>query len=286
MEYRIGDFSLIARLSVKTLRFYHEEGLLEPDRVDSFTGYRYYGEGALERARVISKLRDLEFSLAEIREILATCEDDESIVDRVARKAKEIEDKLERFRRVDEELSRMLQSAKEKSIMDANAGTEVKTIGDIDVVSVRYKGKYAEMGRFFGGLFRAAGRDSAGAPFALYYDEEFKDDDADIEVCIPLKTGTVARRSAEVSDTMKAGGEQSAAYAFRTIPGGSVASTLHRGSYETIGDSYKVLADYLATNKLSGTTPSRELYLKGPGIIFRGNPKNYVTELQIPIKEK
>jgi effector-binding domain-containing protein len=30
--------------------------------------------------------------------------------------------------------------------------------------------------------------------------------------------------------------------------------------------------------------PTREVYLKGPGMIFRGNPKNYVTEIQIPVE--
>ncbi|HEX2954886.1 MAG TPA: MerR family DNA-binding transcriptional regulator, partial [Bacillota bacterium] len=51
MKYQIGDFSKITRLSVKTLRFYHEEGLLCPDFIDPDSGYRYYDESLLERAR-------------------------------------------------------------------------------------------------------------------------------------------------------------------------------------------------------------------------------------------
>lgn len=38
----IGDFSLITHLSIKTLRYYHQAGLLEPAEVDPSTGYRYY----------------------------------------------------------------------------------------------------------------------------------------------------------------------------------------------------------------------------------------------------
>ncbi|MEN8905119.1 MAG: MerR family DNA-binding transcriptional regulator, partial [Clostridiales bacterium] len=44
MKYQIGDFSKISRLSIKTLRYYHEIGLLCPVIVDKNTGYRYYNE--------------------------------------------------------------------------------------------------------------------------------------------------------------------------------------------------------------------------------------------------
>ena len=38
----IGDFSLMTHLSIKTLRYYHQVGLLEPAEVDEHTGYRSY----------------------------------------------------------------------------------------------------------------------------------------------------------------------------------------------------------------------------------------------------
>ena len=61
--YSIGQFSLMTRLSVRTLRKYHENGLLIPDYTDEETGYRYYGEQSIERAQVITGLRSLDFSL-------------------------------------------------------------------------------------------------------------------------------------------------------------------------------------------------------------------------------
>ena len=42
LVFSIGEFSKITGLTVKTLRFYHEQGLLHPTHVDSETGYRYY----------------------------------------------------------------------------------------------------------------------------------------------------------------------------------------------------------------------------------------------------
>lgn len=64
MRYQIGDFSLISRLSIKTLRYYHECGLLEPSFVDSESGYRFYDQNCLERVRIINELKELGFSLA------------------------------------------------------------------------------------------------------------------------------------------------------------------------------------------------------------------------------
>ena len=49
----IGDFSRMTQLSVKTLRHYHEVGLLEPDRVDPATGYRHYAPEQVPTAQVV-----------------------------------------------------------------------------------------------------------------------------------------------------------------------------------------------------------------------------------------
>ena len=67
----IGDFSRATHLSVRTLRRYHEAGLLEPDTVDAQTGYRYYDPGQIPTAQVIHRLRDLDVPLPEVRRILA-----------------------------------------------------------------------------------------------------------------------------------------------------------------------------------------------------------------------
>jgi DNA-binding transcriptional MerR regulator len=67
---RIGDFSRLSRVSVKTLRFYDEKGLLRPIQVDWFTGYRHYEYHQLPRLYRILALKDLGFSLEEIGELL------------------------------------------------------------------------------------------------------------------------------------------------------------------------------------------------------------------------
>ena len=68
--FTIGQFSRITGLTVKTIRLYHEKDVLKPAWVDDETGYRYFDQADAERARVIRHLRDLEFPLAEIRELV------------------------------------------------------------------------------------------------------------------------------------------------------------------------------------------------------------------------
>ncbi len=59
----IGDFSRMTHLSVKALRFYHDQGLLEPARIDPATGYRFYDPRQVPVAQVIRRFRDLGNSI-------------------------------------------------------------------------------------------------------------------------------------------------------------------------------------------------------------------------------
>ena len=68
----IGRFARLSGLSVGTLRHYDELGLLRPAEVDGETGYRRYRPGQLPEARAIRRLRELELSLDQIRQVLAT----------------------------------------------------------------------------------------------------------------------------------------------------------------------------------------------------------------------
>src|SRR5258708_29269370 len=67
----IGDFSRATHLTVKTLRHYHEPGLLEPAQIDPQTGYRRYTTEQIPVAQIIRRFRDLDMPLNEIRSVLS-----------------------------------------------------------------------------------------------------------------------------------------------------------------------------------------------------------------------
>jgi Predicted transcriptional regulators len=66
--YKISEFANIVDCSVKTLRYYDEIGLLTPDEVDEFTGYRYYSDNNIKDYQLISLLKSVDFTLTEIIE--------------------------------------------------------------------------------------------------------------------------------------------------------------------------------------------------------------------------
>src|ERR1700748_2512592 len=67
----IGDFSRATHLTVKTLRHYHELGLLEPAQVDPRTGYRRYSTEQIQVAQIIRRFRDVDIPLSDIRAVLS-----------------------------------------------------------------------------------------------------------------------------------------------------------------------------------------------------------------------
>lgn len=68
-KYKIGEFSRLGRVTVRTLRHYEKIGLLKPGIVDMWTGYRYYSPEQLQKLLSIVQLKQLGFSLAEIAEL-------------------------------------------------------------------------------------------------------------------------------------------------------------------------------------------------------------------------
>lgn len=92
--YRIGDFSRIANVTVKTLRYYAREGLLTPVWVDRFTSYRYYSLEQLPRLNRILALKDLGFSLEEIKPLLNSTLPVEELRGILSRKKTELELRL------------------------------------------------------------------------------------------------------------------------------------------------------------------------------------------------
>jgi DNA-binding transcriptional MerR regulator len=76
MKMQIKEFAKISGVSVRTLHYYDEIGLLPPAFVERTTGYRYYDENSLLRMQEILFYRELDFSLKSISEILSSPDHD------------------------------------------------------------------------------------------------------------------------------------------------------------------------------------------------------------------
>lgn len=270
MRYQIGDFSIISRLSIKTLRYYHECGLLEPAFIDESSGYRYYDQECLERVKIINKLKEMDFPLKEIKEILDHCQDDTELISYAQKKSEEIQEKIERYNQMQKKLEAFIQQTRQVGEEKTQMSSEIiiKEIPDLLIASIRFKGKYQDISQAFNSLFKKYGRYCNGAPFSLYYDNDYKEDDADIEACLPVRT-------AAESDGIKC----------RKLAGGKAVTVIHRGPYETIGQSYRLLIDHLHENNRQTQIPYREVYHKGPGLILPRSPKKFITEIQMLLEK-
>ena len=268
--FSIGEFSRITGLSVKALRLYHEKGILVPFTVDESTGYRYYTHQNAEKARIVKELREMEFSLTDIQAIVDVDADEEAILEALSRQKQALKEKVSNYKTILKTLDAIISSEREAQMASEQQAYEVeeKVLDDILIAGIRYTGKYCDCGTYFSQLGRKMGRYLSGKPFNLYYDPEYKEDGADIESCFPVRDS----KPVEGVDV-------------RTLPGGKCISQLHRGSYEQLGRSYEKLLVYVKEKGINLKIPSREIYLKGPGMIFKGNPKKYLTEIQMMIEE-
>ena len=265
-SYSIGEFSKVTGLSVKTLRFYHEKGILAPSSVDDISGYRFYDESKVEKARVIMRLRAMEFSLEDIAAVLGECADDADVLNYLERQKGDLQQRIREDRDTVRSLNEIIASEREaRQILEhSSSAIEERTLEAMLIAGLRTKGKYSDCGAGFARLSKTLGRYFCGKPLCLYYDAEYREEDADYETCVPI------RKEVQVPGV-----------SVRTLPGGRCFALVHKGPYPALGRSYARILAYLHDKGLNVILPTREVYLKGPGFLFRGNPKKYLTEIQL-----
>lgn len=265
--YKISEFSKITNISVKALRYYDEEKILQPSSRGE-NNYRLYDETDYNKAKLIGLLRSFDFSIIEVRDVLSLCENEEDLPFIIKEKIAIIETNIKKEKTLISSLEKHLIKMSERETNDMNYIIEIKEIPSVKVASIRFQGSYSDVGKYIGTIYKEVMGNAAGAPFNCYYDECYQEI-ADIELCVPIKKSITAK-----STTVK------------QLPPISAICTTHVGSYETLNLAYKALLDYTKANSIECDLPSREIYQKGPGSIFKGNPDKYVTDIMFPIKRK
>jgi effector-binding domain-containing protein len=266
---QIGDFSKLSFVTVKALRYYDEIGLLKPERVDEFTGYRYYSASQLPRLNRIVALKNLGLSLDEVAQFLRNDVAVASILDVLHTKQAEIkgrlEEETERLTRVEEWLK---QTETEGKMPDYEI--VIKKIKPQKVLSIRrILPAYGHISELFSAIGPYIGQVHApvkGPPFAVYYDREFKETDVDVEVAFPVWRDVKTTGEFKVYEMAEC----------------QVAALTHKGSYETIGQAYNALMQWVETNGYQPSGPCREVYFTDPA---KTPPGEYVTEIQFPAEK-
>lgn len=196
----IGEFARRTRLSPKALRIYDELGLVTPARVDPDSGYRFYREDQVERARLVGQLRRLDMPLATIGRVLAL---------EGAEAARAIAEWWGGVEAVSDERRALVAYLQTRLRGDENTVYDIKlrTMPERALVSINRHVDRSGTDAFFQDAFsrlRAAApgvRGIAGVPFLIFYGEVSDDSDGPIELCRPIERDPAAdptRRTADL----------------------------------------------------------------------------------------
>ncbi len=271
--FKIGDFSKLGQVSVKTLRYYDELGLLKPVEVDRFTGYRYYSADQLHRLNRILALKDLGLSLEEVAQLL-----DEELSAAQLRGMLRLK-QVEARERVQEEQARLarvearLRQIEEEGKMPTYE-VVLKKVPPQKVASVRGTiANYGEPGPLWSELESYLARHGirpTGPCLTVYHDPEYRERDVDAEVCEP------------VDSVAEGGDERIKIYELPAVE--TMASVVHRGPFTTFHEAYAALMEWLQRNGYRIIGPNREYYLHTTEPVNNDDP-SYVTEIQVPVQK-
>ncbi|HET6985118.1 MAG TPA: MerR family transcriptional regulator [Kribbella sp.] len=258
----IGEFAQATQLSVRTLRRYHESGLLEPASIDPSSGYRYYTTGQIPSAQVIHRLRELDVPLADVGKILAT-EDPQARADLIAAHLDRLQASLDRTRAAVTSLQRLLQPepgglAVELRSEPARMVAGITDVVDLDDVLPWYDGAMAELDS------AVAGPERLGPPGGHYDNDLFTIGRGTLLVYYPVATSPSYGRVQPVE-----------------LPAVELAATIHHGPHDDIDVTYGRLATWAVDHTLTVAGPVQETYTVGP----RDNPDSasWRTEIAWPV---
>lgn len=273
--FKIGDFSRIARVSCRLLRYYDEIGLLTPATTDRHTGYRYYSAAQLPTLNRILVLKDLGLSLDEIVKVM-----------RSEFSALQLRDFLHARR---DELARSLAAEQDRLRQLDTRIAQIETSGELvaDDVLVRsdpsqwllstrqilpsFAAAREVIGTVVRSVKKAVPAESLGPLMAIAHAPEFEPDRLDVEV------GYVVRK--RVNDVVA---ENGLAMKVRELPGTERLATCVRiGLPEHAHLITGKIGTFVEANGYRLAGPSREVFLQPPRL---DRMAESVVEMQFPIE--
>lgn len=263
---KIGEFSQLGQVSIRTLRHYDEIDLLHPQLVDEESGYRYYSVRQLEVLAQIVLLRELKFSLKEIKSLIH--EDPKILTAALLKKDREIEEEIQRDQFRQQQIHQMIQRMQYKGKFQVT----IKKIPAFSIISLRKKIKsfYHEglLWEEFKALLKKQDISYPSEPdknLTIFHDEEYLEEGVDVEVAI------ISDKTAE-EPLQK-----------RELPVLEQAAVIYvEGNYHQLPEAYQAFAEWLEEHReFNMVKATRQICHVGPEHTV--NPEEYLTELQIPL---
>ncbi|RAQ94377.1 hypothetical protein A4R35_02455 [Thermogemmatispora tikiterensis] len=272
---KISDFARLGQVSMRTLRYYDEIGLLKPVQVDTLTGYRYYAVEQLTRLHRILDLKEMGFELAQIVQLLdeqVTPEQLRAVLQqRLAEVQQQILIEQERQARIEARLKQLVLDGQQISyeVVLKRLKPQLVAVSRTTAPGVALQLRFArQMLQFL--------KDSGVKPgehiLLLTLDANGGEGEGSIvEVAIPVEgssLGNIVERS---------GGH----ITIRELPAVTAATLLYRGDPYGLSEVYQSLATWIEAHGYAVAGPYRHLLLQ-----YGDEPEDCLTEVQLPVERK
>lgn len=264
--YKIGLFSQMNQVTIKALRHYDEIGLLKPVHVDECSGYRYYTSEQLPILHQILALRQMGFTLEEIKKVQNGMSEEELLLQK----------KGELIRKIAEETMKLSQV--ECYLLQKNTNVDyhivLKELPEVIVASMRTKiPNYDALFKIvppMGAEMERLGCICALPEycFSIYHDGEYKETDIDVEVCEAV---TEKKKDSDM-------------ITFKTIKKiENAACVLYRGAYNGFPKAYTAILKWAEENGFEIIDNPRESYIDG--VWNKDSEEEWLTEIQFPVRK-
>lgn len=269
-KFKIGEFSRMMQVTVKTLRHYEKKGLLLPYEVDEWTGYRYYTICQMQKLNAIRQLQRLGFTLEEIKELY---EEDSHVpnVEQLTEKINKTEELLKQLMERRDQLKEWLESSKKHNDMEKYS---IELLPEVIVASHREViSDYGALGMLcyekIGPEMQRLGCQCPmpGYCFTIEHSEEYSPDSIDIEYC----------------EQVVEMGQNSHIIQFKCLPAVEKALCVkHMGPYERFYETFAEVFQYIEENGYRIIDHPRTCYIDG--IWNQEDPEKWLSIIQVPIE--
>ncbi len=275
--FKIGLFSKLVQVPIHTLRYYDQIGLLKPNEVDPFSGYRYYSASQIPLLHRIVALRGLGFSLEEIHTALEENVTADAMSRMLRLRHTQINQELAEAQNRLLDVERRLQQIEHEHEI-SRYDVIVKQMEPQLIALVRATvPNHAMVGLLFSELYQALGEQAnaalgakgiePGQSMVLWYDAEYKTYNVDGAAALVLRHRVPDQGNMEVVE----------------LPACTMATTIHHGSYDTLHKAHEALLLWIDSNGYEIVGPEREVYLYNTQPVRRDDP-SYITEIQYTVE--
>jgi len=282
---KIGDFSKLAHVSIKTLHHYGDLGLLKPAHIDRYTGYRYYNLEQLGQLNRILALKDLGFSLEQVAQLMDEELSAAEMRGMLRLKQMELAEKVEegqaRLARVEMRLRQI-----EVDGVPPQSEVALKVIPAQTVLSARAVAASEELlfparqslQRLLQNYLDQARLKPTSPWFALLDDLPYEEKDNEVSLAV----GVALRGGQRAGDWE---GTPVSLQSLEAVP--AMASVIHQEEYAILPQTYKLLYAWTQSNGYQVASPCREIYLPGSGVNAPQNspPTTGLIEVQCPVEK-